>query len=76
MYDFFTPAHDDLTVTSELLHLMVTFRWRPLLDSNFTKEISQWIHHSANNNSPNIIFIGFCLAYHFTFILDGIFLLI
>ena len=69
MYDFFTPAHEDVTVTSHLLKLIVSFRWRPLLDANFTKEISQWLHEPPvsikRSNAiypPSFIFIG--LASH------------
>jgi len=68
MYDFFTPAHEDVTVTSQLLKLIVSFRWRPLLDANFTKEISQWLHDYPVSTKldvtypPNFIFIG--LASH------------
>jgi len=68
MYDFFTPAHEDITVTSHLLKLIVSFRWRPLLDANFTKEISQWLDGSSGSTKldtkypPNFMFIG--LASH------------
>ena len=63
------PIHEDVTVTSQLLRLMVSFRWRPLADDDFIDDISQWLQEpprSATSTSsnpdanfpPNFILIG------------------
>ena len=59
------PIHVDVTVTSQMLRLIVTFRWRPLLDDNFIKDIYQWIqeptmtsHNPDANYPPHFILIG------------------
>ena len=64
--------HVDVTVTSQMLRLIVSFRWRSHLDGNFIKVISRWTQEppasSLNpdaNYPPNFILIGICLLLKF-----------
>ena len=57
--------HVDVTVTNQMLRLIVSFRWRSHLDGNFIKVISQWTGeppasslNSDANYPPNFILIG------------------
>ena len=58
------PLHEDVTVTSQMLQLIVSFRWRRLLDANLTKVLSQWLHElpisptPGANYPPNFILLG------------------
>ena len=59
--DPLAPIHQDITVKSQLLQTVVTFLWRPVLDANFTKEISQWAKEAPRSDSkypPDFVFIG------------------
>ena len=62
------PIHVDVTVTSQMLRLIVSYRFRPYLDRKFIKDISQWIpeppaasHNPDANYPPNFILIGISL---------------
>ena len=50
--DSLAPIHQDVTVTSQLLNLIVSFRWRPLIDANVSKDISQWLQAASTNVLP------------------------
>ena len=58
--------HGDVTVINPLFQLIVSFRWRPLIDTNFKKDIEQWLKEPEPlatleidaNYPPNLIIIG------------------
>ena len=58
--------HGDVTVINPLFQLIVSFRWRPLIDANFKKDIEQWLKEPEPlatleidaNYPPNLIIIG------------------
>ena len=42
------PIHEDVTVINRLFRLIVSFRWRPLINNNtFQKEVSQWLQEAT-----------------------------
>ena len=61
----YVEIHIDVTVISQMFRLIVSFRWRPLLDDNFVRDISQWIQEPSaaslnpdENYPPHFILIG------------------
>ena len=59
------PLHVNVTVTNQMLRLIVSFRWHSLLDGKFTQDISQWIQDPTVTSSnpdaqypPSFILIG------------------
>jgi len=61
------PIHDDVTVTSRLLRLIVSFRWAPFFDHHLMRDLSQWLASSTTgrhrrepsaNYPPTFILIG------------------
>lgn len=55
------PLHVDVNVTSELVNLVVSFKWRPLINDKFIDTFRQW---NTNNSiiRPNLIVMG--IAYN------------
>ena len=64
--DSLAPIHQDVTVTSRLLNLIVSFRWRPLIDVHVTRDIAQWLETASTtllqfpdaNYPPDFILIS------------------
>ena len=63
--DSLAPIHQDVTVTSRLLNLIVSFRWRPLIDDHVTRDIAQWLETASTtlslpdaNYPPDFILIS------------------
>ena len=49
----FPPIHDDVMVTSQLLQLIVSFRWLPFLEHHLMRDISQWLEQETTSPVPN-----------------------
>jgi hypothetical protein len=47
--------HYDIDVTSRILRLRVSFKWRPLMDSNVTETLRQWTTLKATERPCLII---------------------
>ena len=63
--DPLASIHADLTMTSHILQLIISFRWRPLLDDFFLNEISEWLLKPTplqpklgNKYPPHFVLIG------------------
>ena len=63
--DPLASIHQDLTMTSHFLQLIISFRWRPLLDDFFVNEISEWLLNPTplppklgNKYPPYFVLIG------------------
>ena len=59
------PIHEDVTVINRLFRLIVSFRWRPLLNNIIKEEVSQWLQETTPapelvnaNYPPNFILFG------------------
>ncbi|XP_045028868.1 N-acetylneuraminate 9-O-acetyltransferase isoform X1 [Daphnia magna] len=49
--------HNDVEVTSNLLNIRVSFKWRPLVSDDVTKEL-RWLVNSNKTDRPYVIFLG------------------
>ncbi|XP_046632225.1 N-acetylneuraminate 9-O-acetyltransferase-like [Daphnia pulicaria] len=49
--------HEDMDLTSAILKLHVSFKWRPLINTNVTDTIRQWVE-SPPSQRPNWILLG------------------
>lgn len=49
--------HGDIEVTSEILKLRVSFKWRPFVDDNVTETMRFWAF-SDQNEQPDWIFFS------------------
>ncbi|KAI9559240.1 hypothetical protein GHT06_016029 [Daphnia sinensis] len=50
--------HNDVEVTSNLLNIRVSFKWRPLVSDDVTEEIRRWVHSANETDRPYLIFLG------------------
>jgi len=51
------PKHMDRNVSSQLLSLIVSFRWRPLIDDKFIESLRQW-NMPPYSSTPDLIVMG------------------
>ena len=51
------PKHMDRNVSSQLLNLIVSFRWRPLIDDKFIESLRQW-NTPPYSSTPDLIVMG------------------
>ncbi|XP_057368446.2 N-acetylneuraminate 9-O-acetyltransferase-like [Daphnia carinata] len=49
--------HNDVEVSSVLLNIRVSFKWRPLVSDDVTEEIRRWVN-SNETDRPYLIFLG------------------
>ena len=56
----------DIDVTSKLLNLHVSFRWRALVCPNMIKEFKKWTEKSRSKILRFILVIGRSLGFYFT----------
>jgi hypothetical protein len=47
--------HEDVNVTSHLLNLLVSFHWRPLIDSHLMDTIRHWVDHRT---PPTVVIVS------------------
>ncbi|EFX73039.1 hypothetical protein DAPPUDRAFT_253731 [Daphnia pulex] len=52
--------HGDIEVSSEILRLRVSFKWRPLVDDNVTETLRHWAI-SDRNEQPDLILFSMAL---------------
>ena len=44
-YKYKRAMHEDVNVTSHLLNLLVSFHWRPLVDTQLMDTVRHWVDH-------------------------------
>jgi hypothetical protein len=50
--------HGDIEVTSNILKLRVSFRWRPMINTTVTETIRQWAVSNLNDERPDLLFLS------------------
>lgn len=60
------PIHTDILVTDHLLKLIISYRWRPIINNTLQSELSQWLKNPPESPQPDadyppsLIFLGEC----------------